>query len=784
MGAVARHLGACAHCGLTLPALGAVEDEAGRPYCCQACALVAGAIREAGLEAYYELAEPAGAPPAVDEGLLSDAATGADAGVWPVEVGPDGRAHLRLYLEGIHCAACVWLTEKVAEQVEGVTSAQTSLASHRMQVTLEGAEPATVVQALARFGYRAVPDDETHAAQVRRRADRALLWRLAFAGALAGNLMLFAVPFYAGTVAPSEARWFRGLSLVLATLLVLGPARLFFSGAWRALQARRASVDQPLSLGIGLSYLGSTLSLLRGHEMWFDSLGALVFLLLVGRAVERFGRGRRLKRLGRLLTPKPVRRVEGDTERWVPPTALVRGDRIHVGPGEAIPVDARLEEGEAEVDLSLLTGEPLPRLVSAGETLPGGALLVRGEARLEVLRPRGASLVARLEGLVDDAISRRTPALTLADRAAGFFVVGILLLGAGTAAAWSILDPGRALQVTVAVLVVSCPCALALAVPATFAGGLARAARFGVLLRDGSALLALSEIDTVVFDKTGTLTEGRPRITDFTGDLPRDEALALAASAAAASVHPLSRALVAAADEAGLSRAPSSAFAEVAGRGVSARTEGREVRAGSAEFCWGEATEAGASGVYLGVGGRLRGRFSVVDALRPDAAEAVARLRALGLTPVLLSGDPGEAVAAIAEATGIDTFERGLCPEEKAAWIRSRGGERVLFVGDGNNDAPALAEARVGLATGGATDLARRASAGILLGTSLSILAHLLDLGRRVRSTLRRNLALALVYNAVVIPLAVTGNVGPLGAALLMPLSSLLVVASALHGTR
>ena len=757
-------LSACAHCGQ--PVARAVGgDEA--VFCCSGCEAVWHALHAAGLEAYYrvrqDLPDPVGADE--DEVALEER--------W-LEPGPDG-PRATFAVEGIHCASCAWVIEEVLRREPAVRTARVALARERVTVDLQpDADPQAVARALRAVGYGArpvspdAPDDGG--------SRRLELLRFGVAAACAMNLMLFAVSLYGGErwgIERGLEQLFRWLSFGVATPLVVFSAWPILHRAAMALRNRTIHVDVPVAVAIAVMYGTSAWATVRGGgAIWFDSLGMLIALLLGGRLLEgavRRHAGQRLQALvGR--REETARLVTAAGTRRIAPEALRPGDRVELLPGDVAAVDVALGAGSSDVDLSVVDGESRPRAVGPGQDLPAGARVLTGRLEGTVLAALIGGSLGGLRRQVDEALARRSPVEELADRVARWFVLAVLLIAGATAAAWWQLDPARALPVTVAVLVVACPCALALATPLAFASAVHGAAARGLVVREGAALLALARVDRVVFDKTGTVTHGRLDPGGLEGAMGRELAtLRLAAAACRGSLHPVARAVVQAARQAEVGELPlASQLREFPGQGLEALVDGHRVAVGR-------------PGATILVDGAQAGRLRLSDRVREDAAKTVAALAARGVQAALLSGDEPATVRAIAARVGIADARGGLLPTEKAAALRGwqRAGERVAFVGDGLNDAPALAAADVGLAMGSAVDLSVEAADGALLDRGLGAVAAGHSLGRRLQRTLVQNVSLSVAYNLCAVSAAAAGLLSPLEAAALMPLSSIAVVVNA-----
>lgn len=751
----------CAHCGQPVArAVGGAEPA----FCCRGCETVHAALHEAGLEAYYRvrqtLPEPVSAAASPDDPLLDRA-------------GEDGApgAPLTFAVDGIHCASCAWVIEETLRRADGVASSRVSLARERLTVHLaESGTAREVASALARVGYRVHPvSPDGDGADRGRRLE---VLRFGVAAACAMNLMLFAVSLYGGErwgMDPGLEGMFRWLSLAVATPAVGFSAFPILARAAAALRSRTIHVDVPVALAIAVMYGTSAWATVTGSgAVWFDSLGMLVALLLGGRLLEGSVRRRAGERIEALLGRRvqTARLRVGNGSRRVAPESLRPGDRLELLPGDVACVDLAVTDGASDVDLSVVDGESVARTCEPGQDLPAGARVLTGRLLGTVLRSPQAGSLAGLRRQVDEALSRKTPAEALADRVARGFVVAVLVLAAATAAAWSVVDPARALPITVTVLVVACPCALALATPLAFASAVHGAAARGLVVRTGAALLTLGRADRVAFDKTGTLTRGRLEPGAWPGSLAD---LRRAAAACRGSLHPVARAVVQAARDADHADLPlATDLREIAGHGLSAMVEGHRV-------------SVGRPGATVSIDGREVGRLPLQDRLREDGATTLRELADAGIRLAMLSGDEPVAVAALADEVGLSDARGGLLPAHKATLLAGwrAAGERVAFVGDGLNDAPALAEADVGLAMGGAVDLSVEAADGALLDGGLEGVVAGVRLGRRLRTVLVTNVSLSLAYNFGAVTAAALGWLSPLHAAVLMPISSVVVVVNA-----
>ena len=705
--------------------------------------------------------------------VVAQAATPRDAGI-------------SLSLPGIHCTACITGVESALAAVPGVRDARVNLTLKRATVTADpGVQAHDLETALAAAGYEAHELDAGALAATRTdRAGRELLMRLAVAGFASMNVMLLSVSVWSGA-ADATRDMFHWISAAITLPTIAFSGQPFFVSAWGALRARRLNMDVPISLAIALALVTSLWeTALSGAHAYFDAALTLTFFLLAGRYLDH--RTRAIARsaaeeLTALEVPRAWRVGPDGAEVEVPVAALRPGMLIRVRPGGRMPVDGEIVEGRSELDRSLLTGETRPcfagpgGLVSAGEVNLTGPLTVRATAvGAETSLHRMAELVAVAE-------SGRSRYTSLADRAARLYAPGVHILSALSFAGWWIWsgDIRMALNIAAAVLIITCPCALGLAVPAVTTAASGRLFRRGMLIKHHTALERLAEVDTVVFDKTGTLTSGLPEPVDLMSK-PR-QSLGIALALTEGSAHPMAAALARRLREGGVAAEPVQDITEHPGFGVSGTWQGMDVRLGRAE--WVGAAAGGPSATWLSVPGEQPLRFTFVDTVRPGAAESVAALQEAGLRVMMMSGDGAEAVEELAGRLGISQWVAGALPGDKAARIEAMQaiGARVLMVGDGLNDTAALSVAHVSISPASALDAARVASDIVLLGADLTPVSESISTARRATRRIRENFRIATVYNVIAVPVAVIGLATPLVAALAMSLSSITVSLNALR---
>jgi Cu2+-exporting ATPase len=817
--------------------------------------------------------------PALPQALLSPAAgvslglvLAADLAVLddPVEqrrftrfsTGPSGQtlADSALRISGMHCAACAGLIEQALGRVDGVLAASVSAAGERARVrwTPQRTGVAQIVTAIRAAGYDATPDAALDAREARKQEHRAAIWQVFVAAFCAMQVMMMATPSYVagpGELAPDLRQLLNWGSWLLTLPVMVFAAGPFFSGAWRSLRARRMGMDVPVALGIAVTFVASSGATfapdgLFGHEVYFDSLTMFVSFLLVGRLLETRARHRVAQVLENALNglPETAQRLDAaDRVETVSVRRLAPGDRVRVPVGSAFPADGRVIAGDTRADESLLTGESVPVSKPCGAAVVAGSLNLGAPVTVLIERVGADTRIEAIVALMRDAMSQRPALARAADRWAGPFLWAVLLLAAGAAAVWSVIDPSRAVWVAVSVLIVTCPCALSLAAPSALLAATSALARRGVLLQRLDALEALTRVSRFYFDKTGTVTDehlqlaGVVRLADSDPQALSDaDLLAYAAALAGWSSHPLSLALVAAqrlasagatsaTGQPALPAEPAAAAGwrevrELLGQGLQAQdAQGRAWRLGRADFVAAstdasgtdatstyatstdatstdaaqtaatrtDETDHSAAGrdraaTWLGCEGRMLARFDFDESLRPDATAAVAALRARGLEVVLLSGDRPERAARMGLRLQVSAVMGGASPERKLAEVAAAQAQGlcVAMVGDGINDAPVLARADVSFAMGQGALVARAQADAVVASSRLGDLVLAHSVACRAMAVVRQNLVWAAVYNSACIPLALVGWLPPWAAGLGMASSSLLVILNSLRLAR
>jgi len=707
--------------------------------------------------------------------------------------GEDGCYELTLSVPGMHCAACISTLEKGLKEIEGLKEGRVNFTLKQVRVRWcdPDFDPDVVLEKIASLGYDARPFDPEAAGFAADDAQgRELLRALAVAGFAAANIMMLSVSVWAGAD-PATRDFFHWMSALIALPAIAYAGRPFFRSAWAALSQARMNMDVPISLAVlTAAFMSLYQTVTSQQHAYFDAAVSLLFFLLIGRYLDHRMRARARSAVTQLMALS----AEGATvldedgkRRFLPLASLEPGMLVLVAPGERIPVDGLVEEGRSDVDLSLITGESNPERIKPGDAVYAGATNLTGPLKVRLKSAGEDTFLGEMIRLMAAAERNQSAYVRLADKLAGYYAPVVHVLAAITLGGWLFYTGFNwpvSLLHAVAVLIITCPCALGLAVPAVQVVAAGVLFRAGMMVKDGSALERLAQVDTVVFDKTGTLTLGRLQLVD-TGPVST-EALAIAAGLAAGSSHPLSRALLEAVQQRGIAPAHVQQVQEHPGRGLSGRWQGREVRLGSLGWCGVEEERLKAPDLphlALVIEGRKPVLLAFRDTIRPDARQVIARLKAAGLKVELLSGDREGPVRAVARELGIERWRAGWSPQEKLAYVEglAKAGSKVLMVGDGINDAPALAAGFVSMAPSSASDIGRTAAQFVFLSESLFPVWFAYAVARRARRLMVQNFALALVYNAIAVPVAMLGYATPLFAAIAMSGSSIVVVGNALR---
>lgn len=705
---------------------------------------------------------------------------------------PDGIASLNLLVENLHCAACIGKIERTLHAFPGVTAARVNMSTRRLAVSWRDgeADPAELMRAVQALGYPVTPFDPVELTGAESREDKRLLSAMAVAGFAAANVMLLSVSVWsghAGDMGDNTRTLFHWISALIALPAIVYAGQPFFRSAVAALRAKSLNMDVPISLAVVLAAGMSVYQTAHAAEhAYFDASVSLLFFLLIGRYLDQRARSKARSAATHLLAlqARAATVVDDDGRQHAMRIAEIdEGMTVLVAAGERVPVDGTVLDGRSDIDTQLLSGETMPKLAAPGERVYAGTLNLTAPLRVRTTARADATLLSEIVKLMELAEQGRARYIRLADRVARIYAPVVHILAAATFAGWIVFTDASwqtSLMAAIAVLIITCPCALGLAVPAVQVVASSRLLKAGVLVKAADALERLSGIDTVVFDKTGTLTLGMPELVG--GDYDKT-LLARAAALAAHSRHPLSKALVGAAS--GFDDIAVSEVREVPGHGLEGTFDGATVRLGSATWC-GTETSSGTEGlseIFYSVDGRVVANFRFEDALRADAGDVVAALKGQGMKVELLSGDTEAAVARAAARLGIDRWQHGCLPADKTERLEQLASEGrcVLMVGDGLNDAPSLVAAHVSMSPTNAADVSQTAADLLFQGAGLAPVLTAIRVARMSTRLVKQNFALAFLYNSIAVPLAVMGLATPLVAAVAMSSSSIVVTLNALR---
>jgi Cu2+-exporting ATPase len=789
---------ACFHCGEPVPeslTLFVLRDGQQKPVCCQGCRAVAELIFSSGLGRYYQFRQDLGRK--AEEDIESDVQAWRSCdereSLWGAELA-EGRRDLLLQTEGIRCAACAWLIRTHIENKPGVDSVQVDTATGYTRIIWQPGKNqlSSLAAALMELGYKPHLPLASAEEQGRQEERRNSMKRLGVAGLGMMQVMMYAVGLYAGDafgIAVAERSFLEWVSLMVTFPVLIYSGRIFFEGAIRSIRAGSPGMDVPVALAISLAFMASCYNFFLGAgEVWFDSVVMFIFFLSLGRHIEMMLRHRNLQAgaaLARLL-PEWAERMTPAGRETIPAGDLLEGDRILVRMGESFPADGEILKGTTEVDEALLTGESHPVRRHAGDTVIAGTINLSQPVELTVTASGQDTTVSALGRLLLLAQSRRPSSNAIPSWLVPMFIVAVLFIAGATWFGWQLIDPGRAFSAMLSVLVASCPCALSLALPVVYAAASRRLLDDGILLTRGEALPALAAVDTVVFDKTGTLTIGMPKISTVEmnpdrAEVSKEQALRIACALESSSAHPIARAFEPGVQNSDESRISVENVTVHTATGVEGEINGTRWKIGKQEFALNLTPVDDDDSILLADTSSWVARFCLEDSLRQGAESTVNKLELLGVEVSVLSGDSREAVDRVADRLQISNRAARQSPEKKLARIEAlrQAGRHVLMVGDGVNDAPVLAAADVSMTVKGGAELANSAADLILTSESLELIEKAMNTARSTRQLVRQNLTWAILYNASVMPLAVSGMLKPWMAALGMSLSSLLVVANA-----
>jgi Cu2+-exporting ATPase len=765
--------------------------------CCPGCQAVASAIVDGGLENFYRFRSASNERTDVQQleanWQIYDLAEVQSEFVLPLD---QQHSQANLLLEGISCAACSWLIETHLKKYPAVTSVSVNVSTHRCAIVWSPDQMrlSELLSAVAHIGYQPRPATDDQQQEFFKKENRRALFRLGVAGFGMMQAMMVAVGIYFGATG-AWLDFLRWLSMLCATPVVFFSASPFFKAAWRSIKARQLIMDVPVALAIGLAYAASVWATLTSSgEVYFESVSMFAFFLLLGRHIEQRARHRNRLAFGNLAQLMPLTACcitgQGSEEvtKNIPLKLLNPGDLVLVKAGETFPCDGLVTSGQSDVVESLITGESIPVHKQANDKVIAGTINGQSPLRVRVTATGGATQLSGIERLATQAAEDKPKQVVMADKMARFFIARLLVICCGVFLFWWFKDPGRAFWITLSVLVVTCPCALALAMPAALSAATANLRQGGFLVARGHVIESLTGISRVIFDKTGTLTRGHFRIADvkIMGARTREQVLMIAAALEAESTHPIAKAF---SNE--TKNLTASNLKHTTAAGVEAEIDGEVYRIGTQEFASAiirEQTTLTAPDqqrlwLLLAAPTGPLAWIALEDEIRPDAAEAIKELRRMGIAVELLSGDQSGAVGQVAQQLGITDVTAGAGPDAKLARMSMAQlqGDRVLMVGDGINDVPVLAGADVSVAMASASDLAQTRADTVLLNNQLTLLPHAILLALRTRKIIKQNLYFSLGYNIVALPLAAAGHVAPWAAAIGMTASSLFVVFNALR---
>ena len=797
----------CYHCGLPVPkgsSYTTVIDSESRSMCCPGCLAVAETIVGSGLDTYYKhRTETADSPDIrgkeIPDSLIQELALYDDQTVQhDFVVKKDAHSEASLVIEGITCAACVWLLENHIKGIPGVEKAHVNLTNHRARIIWDqNLTPlSTLLAEIYRIGYQAHPYHPDKEEQLLEEEHKRATRRLGIAGIGMMQTMMLAVALYGGALQGIDNQYvtfIRWASLVIATPVVIYAARPFFIAALRDLKTRHLTMDVPVSLAIGGAYLASVwATLTNSGEVYYDSVTMFTFFLLIGRFLEMQARhrtGRAGNSLLNLLPASALRILDGE-EQLIPVKDLKNGDQVIVRPGHTIPSDGIIVSGNSSVDESALTGEYLPIRKKTDDSVVGGTINVENPLTIRIIKTGNDTQLSAIVRLLERAQEEKPQVAKIADKVASYFVAAVLITASCVGFGWWIVEPASAFWITLSVLVVTCPCALSLATPTALTAATGTLRQNGLLITRGHVLESLATATHIVFDKTGTLTEGNLTLQEVTplSDADQNECIKIAAAIEKYSEHPIAKAF----HEQSAELTATEIHNEV-GQGLQGIINGQLYRIGKPEFasqiCHAEQpAPPKTSGQWLLLCNQSAALawFRLNDQIRPEAQHTIQALQALGLSCEMLTGDNSSAVEEVANHLGINTTISGVSPEQKLLHVKQlqENGAQVVMVGDGINDIPVLAGAQTSIAMGGATDLAKTNADGVLISHNLLRLIDGILLARKTKVIIKQNLIWSLCYNLMALPLAAFGFIAPYMAALGMSASSLVVVGNAMRLNR
>ncbi|MEH0084410.1 heavy metal translocating P-type ATPase metal-binding domain-containing protein [Vibrio antiquarius] len=778
----------CYHCGEDVPANTDFKVDIlgeSRKMCCPGCETVAQTIVDSGLVSYYQYrTAPAEKADLVPEQLQALIHYDNEDVQSEFVRNRENVSEVTLSLEGVSCAACAWLIEKQVSNTAGLVSIRVNTTTNRALLAWDNTQVrlSELLSVIHKLGYKAAPFEADKQEASYHRMMKQYLYRLGIAGLATMQVMMLAVALYLevfGDLEPEFKNYFRWVSLIFATPVLLYSALPFYLNAWRSIKGRTLGMDVPVSIALIFAYVASLIATVTEQgEVFFESISMFTFFLLVGRFLEMRARRKAAAASGNLLKLIPAIATTLDGEQ-IPVKTLKVGDRIRVLPGEHIPADGKVISGRIHIDESMLTGESVHVVKREGDAVYAGTLNGDESFELEVMSSKADSMISNIVRLQDEAQHSKPKIAEIADVVARYFVGAILIISAGTWFYWHQTKPDDAFWIMLSVLVATCPCALSLATPTALTCATSRMGNFGILLRKGHVFETLCKINHLVVDKTGTLTKGDIEICDtkVLSDLPKEDCLSLAAALEAHANHPIARSFASYANDDFVVYE----VQNVIGSGIEGIWNGKIVKIGSAVFVQGKESDE-SHAVYLSVDGEHVASFYYRDPIRKESKAFVQRFADAGIKTTLLTGDSLSNARPVANEIGIDHVVASAKPEDKLAYLKSLDeGSITMMVGDGINDAPTLAGAHLSVAMGGGTDVAKASADMTLLGDNLEKLLEARLLALRTRKIIRENLAWSLGYNLLILPLAVAGLVAPYIAVVGMSASSIIVVSNSLR---
>ncbi|WP_394143957.1 heavy metal translocating P-type ATPase [Vibrio atypicus] len=779
----------CYHCGEEVPVstdfkveiLGEI-----RAMCCPGCETVAQTIVDSGLVSYYQYrTAPAEKADLVPEQLQALIHYDNEEVQSEFVRNADDRAEVTLSLDGVSCAACAWLIEKQVSNKTGVLSIRVNTTTNRAILAWDKSKTrlSELLSAIHQLGYKAAPFEADKQEAAYHQQMKQYLYRLGIAGLATMQVMMLAVALYLevfGDLEPEFKNYFRWVSLIFATPVMLYSALPFYINAWRSIRSRTLGMDVPVSIAMIFAYFASLVATVTEQgEVFFESISMFAFFLLVGRFLEMRARRKAAAASGNLLKliPAIATKLDGDQ---VPVKTLKLGDQIRVLPGEHVPADGKIIKGRVHIDESMLTGESVPVVKTIDDHVYAGTLNGEESFELEVMSSKADSMISNIVRLQDEAQLSKPKIAEIADIVARYFVAVLLVIAAGTWFFWHQARPDDAFWIMLSVLVATCPCALSLATPTALTCATSRMGNYGILLRKSHVFETLCKVNHLIVDKTGTLTHGDIVISQVktTSDYSEEQVSAIAASLEAHANHPIARAFKPYVNQ----NVVVDSVENVIGSGISGIYNGKETKIGSAKYILGNDAKAEPNSVYLSIDGIHVATFHYQDPIRKEAKSFIERFKAAGIKITLLTGDSKTNADVVAKDIGIDTVIASAKPQDKLEYLQSVDTNDItMMIGDGINDAPTLAGAHLSVAMGGGADVAKASADMVLLGDHLERILEARKLALQTRKIIRENLAWSLGYNLLILPLAVAGLVAPYFAVVGMSASSIIVVSNSLR---